>query len=283
MKSICSVALALGLVASTILPAGAARGTPVSGVVETPHAVFFQPSQFPTVVWFFPRSEVDLALVPPMQPSGNFWRAAVVFQQVTAEDLALLPPEWTGKSFVPFIIRPDTECALTRLAEMRFVFEEVSCLERDVGPANPPACRFSFRLPMMLSPDLQARLDALVSSDTLVVRQLELELEIEATVAWAEVHAAVAAVLAESPPPGRVPPALTPDEARAALERALASPALGVVSAAMTAAEQETFIQAALATLFSTSTTGSTNLLRFVTPAPAGSVVYHLEPFQRAM
>lgn len=281
MKSICSLFLVFGVMAAVAPPALAADGVHASGIVETSNAVFFQPSQFPGVVWFFPRTELDLAIVPPQQSTGTFWRAAVVFKSITADDLALLPPEWTGKSFVPFIIRPTTECTLTRLPEMRFVIQEVKALGRDVSSASPPVCRFTFRLPTTMSPDLRRRLTTLVSSDTLVERVLILELQIEATIAWAEVYAAVTAALAESQLPDLPPtPGLTRAEAQAVVESALASSALGPASSTVTPLEEEIFIHATLSRLFTESTTGTTTLLRLVTSAPPGSVVYHLEPVQ---
>lgn len=275
MKCVCSLALALSVVAVLALPALAAGGSQVSGVIETPDAVFFQPSQFPAVVWFFPKTELDLAIVPPQLPTGTFWRVAVVFKQITEDDLALLPAEWGGKSFVPFLIRPTSECALTRIPEMRYIIQEVEELGRDVSTASPPVCRFTFQLPTHMSPDLQERLDALVRSDTLVERDLTLELQIEATVPWVDVHKAVAAMLAESLPPGRDTPlsGLTPATTRAVVQRALASPALAVVSAAVTPPEQQAFIDATLTKLF-TYLTG-TNLLRLVIAPPTGVVVYH--------
>jgi len=275
MKYLCSLVLAFGGVAG-FAGLGHADATRVTGVVETPNAVFFQPSQFPTVVWFFPRTQLDLSIVPPQLPTGTFWRAAVVFNQVTADDLAALPPEWAGKSFVPFIVRPTTECTLTRLAEMRFVIQEVKAQGHDVSSANPPVCRFSFRLPTVMPPDLRDRLDALVSSDTLVERILELDLLTEATIAWADVYDAVAATLAEPD----ADPELTPEAARAAILRALDSPALAVVRAAITPAEQQALLDAALATLF---TSVSARVVRLLAAAPPASFVYHLEPFHRFM
>lgn len=284
MKHIYSLVLVFGAMAAIAPPVRAGDGVHASGIVETPNAVFFQPSQFSTVVWFFPKTELDLAIVPPQQPTGTFWRAAVVFKPITADDLSRLPAEWTGKSFVPFIIRPTTECTLTRLPEMRFVIQEVKALGRDVSSANPPVCRFSFRLPTMMSPDLRLRLAALVSSDTLIERVLNLELQLEATIAWADVYAAVTAALAESQVPDFPPTTgLTLAEARAVVERALASPALEPVSSTVTPLEEETFIQATLAKLFTESTTGTTTLLQLVASAPPGSVAYHLEPVHRAM
>lgn len=278
MKHICSLVLVFGAMAASAPPALAADGVHASGIVETPNAVFFQPSQFPSVVWFFPRTELTLASVPPQLPTGTYWRAAVVFKAITADDLALLPPEWTGKSFVPFIIRPTTECTLTRLPEMRFVIQEVKALGRDVSAASSPVCRFSFRLPRTMSPDLQQRLTALMSSDTLIERVLNLDLQLEAAIAWADVHAAVTAALEASQVPGSPPaPALTRAEAQAVVESALASPALGPVRSTVTPLEEETFIHAALATLF-TESTDPTPLLRLVASAPPGAVVYHLEP-----
>lgn len=283
MKCVYSLALALGVVTALAPPALAAGDLHVADIVETPDAVFFQPSRFPTVVWFIPKTELNLAIVPPQQPTGTFWRAAVVFKRITAEDLALLPPEWTGKSFVPFIIRPTSECTLTRLPEMRFVVQEVRDIGRDVSSANPPVCRFSFQLPTHMSTDLTKRLDALVRSDTLVERALNLELQIESTVTWVDVHKAVATVLEESTAPGGAPSprGLTPATARAVVQRALASPALAVLSVAVTPIEEQAFIDATLATLF-TCPTGTT-LLQLVTTAPAGSIAYHVESFQRAM
>lgn len=275
MRYLCSLAIALGGVAGLAGPA-LADPTRVIAVVETPNAVFFQPSQFPGVIWFFPRTTLDLAIAPPQLPTGTFWRAAVVFKPVTADDLAVLPPEWTGKSFVPFILRPTTECTLTRLAEMRFATEEIRALGHDVSSANPPVCRFSFRLPTAMTPDLQARLDALVNSDTLVERVLDLELQTEVKIAWADVYDAVAAALAAAGPESDV----TPASAGAAVSIALASPALDAVRAAVTPAEDQAFRNAVLANVFTRTTDG---LLNLAAAAPAGSVVYHLELFQRFM
>jgi hypothetical protein len=274
MRSLPLVLVLAGTVAAA-RPA-LADATRVTGVVETANAVFFQPSQFPNVVWFFPRTELSFTMVPPQQPTGTFWRAAIVFKHVTQDDLAQLPADWATRSFVPFIIRPTTECTLTRLPEMRFVTQEIRALGHDVSSANPTVCRFSLRLPTVMSPDLQDRLNALVNSDTLVHRVLDLELDVEVSIAWTDVLAAVTAALGET-----APAVLTREEARAAIADALASPALAEVRAAVTATEADAFIDAAVANLF-TSGTGSPGLT-LVTTAPAGSLVYHLQPFQRFM
>jgi hypothetical protein len=275
MKSLCSLVLVLASTAAAARPA-LADPIRVTGVVETDHAVFFQPSDFPTVVWFFPRTELSLTVVQPQLPGGTFRRAAIVFNPITADDLAQLPPEWSTKSFVPFIIRPTTECVLTRLPEMRFVTQDIHALAHDVTSANPPACRFSFRLPTVLTPDLEQRLDALVSSDTLVTRILPLGLVVEASIAWTDVLDAVAAALGDGPTTG-----LTREQARAAIEDALTSPELAVVRAAVTPDEELAFIDAALANLFTARSTAAA--LNLVTTSPAGSVVYHVQPFQRLM
>jgi len=277
MKSICSLILVLGCLVGAAHPAHA-DATRVSGVVETPNAVFFQPSQFPAVVWFFPRTKLSFTMVPPPLPTGTFWRAAIVFRPVTADDLAMLPPEWVGKSLVPFIIRPTTECTLTRLPEMRFVIQDVDALGHDVSSANPPVCRFSFRLPTVMTPDLQQRLNALVNSDTLVERTLDLDLEVEASIAWTEVRAAVADALDAASFGTEV----TADQARTVIERALASPALASVRTAVTASEQQAFVDATLANLFVHSA-GSATLLTLAATAPSGAITYHLESFHRLM
>jgi hypothetical protein len=277
MKSICSLFLVLGCVVGAARPAHADT-TRVSGVVETANAVFFQPSQFPSVVWFFPRTELSFTVVPPQLPTGTFWRAAIVFRPITPDDLAMLPPDWAGKSKVPFIIRPTTECTLTRLPEMRFVTQEVNALGHDISSANPPVCRFSFRLPTVMTPDLQQRLNALVSSDTLVGRTLNLDLQIEASIAWTEVRAAVADALDAA----SLGTELTADQARTVIESALDSPALTAVHTAATASEQQAFVGAALANLF-VQAADDANLLTLVTTAPSGAVTYHLEAFHRLM
>ena len=190
----------------------------------------------------------------------------------------MLPPEWTGKSLVPFIIRPTTECTLTRLPEMRFVVQEVNALGHDVSSANPPVCRFSFRLPTVVTPDLQQRLDALVSSDTLVKRTLELDLQVEASIAWTQVRAAVADALSAS----SLDPEITSDQARSVVERALDSPALAVVRAAVTASEHQAFVDAALNNLFVQAADNAT-LVTLATTAPPGSLLYHVESLSRLM
>lgn len=272
MKFLCSLVLVLGGIVSAERPV-LADAPIVTGFVETPNAVFFQPKQFPTVVWFFPRTELNLTIVPPQLPTFTFWRAEVVFHPITADDLALLPAAWTGKSFVPFILRPTTECTLTRLPEMRAVILEVPAQGHDVTSANPPVCSFTFRLPTVMPPDLQARLDALVASDTLVQRVLALELRSEETIAWADVYDPVAiAAPAE--------PELTPETARAAIESALDDPALAAVRDAVTPGERQAFIEASLLHLFTITPGGVVHL---VPAAPEGSVVYHHATFQRFM
>jgi len=282
MKSIYALVLALGAMTGIAPAARAATSTRVTGVVETPNAVFFQPSQFPTVIWFFPKTELEVTSSIPL-PTSTTWRGAVVFKAITADDLARLPAAWTGKSFVPFLLRPTTECALTRLPEMSAVLEEVSDLNRDVSSANPPVCRFRFRLPTDMTADLQDRFAALVSSDTLVQRALNIDLAVEVSISWAEVHAAVAAVLEEPPPPDTLvaSSALTLAEAQAAVEAAVASSALAAVDAALTPDERLTFVQSTVAQLFKPTKTGTT--VELVATAPAGAIVYHLEPFHRAM
>jgi hypothetical protein len=272
------------------LAAGGARvahadTTRATGVVETPDAVFFQPSQFSTVVWFFPRTELSLTIVQPQLPTGTNWRAAIVFRPITADDLAMLPPEWAGKAMVPFILRPTTECTLTRLTEMRFVTEDIIALGHDISSANPPVCRFNFRLPTVMTADLQARLDALVNGDTLVQRTLNLDLQVEASIAWADVYAAVADALNASDAGAE----LTVDQARTAIASALASPALDAVRTAVTASEQEAFVDAALAKLFvpapgpAPERVRAVTLLSLAATAPSGTVLYHVEPFHRLM
>lgn len=277
MKPICSLILVLGCAVGTTSRARADT-TRVSDIVETPNAVFFQPLQSPSVVWFFPRTELSFTIVPPQLPTGTFWRAAIVFRPITADDLAMLPPEWADKSLVPFIIRPTTECTLTRLPEMRFVIQEINALGHDVSSANPPVCRFSFRLPTVVTPDLQRRLDALVSSDTLVKRTLELDLQVEASIAWTQVRAAVADALSAS----SLDPEITSDQARSVVESALDGPALAAVRAAVTASEHQAFVDAALDNLFVEAADDAT-LVTLATTAPSGSLLYHVESRSQLM
>lgn len=277
MKPICSLILVLGCAVGTTSRARADT-TRVSDIVETPNAVFFQPLQSPSVVWFFPRTELSFTIVPPQLPTGTFWRAAIVFRPITADDLAMLPPEWADKSLVPFIIRPTTECTLTRLPEMRFVIQEINALGHDVSSANPPVCRFSFRLPTVVTPDLQQRLDALVSSDTLVKRTLELDLQVEASIAWTEVRAAVADALSAS----SLDPEITSDQARSVVESALDGPALAAVRAAVTASEHQAFVEAALNNLFAEAADNA-SLVTLAITAPSGSLLYHVESRSQLM
>lgn len=267
--------LAFSLAAAGAQPAWADGELPVSGAVETPNAVFFQPSQYPEVVWFFPKTKVTLAPVPPSLPGASPWRAAVVFKPITRDDLALMPAEWGGKAYVPYVLRPATECKLYRLPEMHFVIEEIKAKGRDVSAANPPVCRFSFTLPP-LSPDLQARLNDLVGSGALIERSLDLALCIESEIAWTEVRAALAAVLG-------APMDLTLEQARAAVESALATPALDKVRNAVTPAEAQAFIDATLAELFVARTEGGQTLLRLLSMASPGSFVYCEKIFRRTL
>jgi hypothetical protein len=277
MKPTYLLFLALGLAAGS---AGIAHAdtTRVTGVVETPHAVFFQPAQFPTVVWFFPRTELSFTVVPPQLPTNTAWRAAVVFQPITDDDLAMLPTTWSAKALVPFIIRPTTECTLTRLPEMRFVTEDIVALGHDISSANPPVCRFNLRLPTVMTPDLQQRLNRLVRTDTLVERTLNLDLDVEASITWSDVYAAVAMVLVGSDAGST----LTVDEARAAIETALASPALAAVRTSATAEERQAFVDAALATVF-VRAADSASLVTLAASAPTGTFPYHVESFHRLM
>lgn len=268
--------VALSLAAAGAQPAWADGELLVSGAVETPNAVFFQPSQYPEVVWYFPKTKVTLAPVTPSLPGASPWRAAVVFKPITRDDLALIPAEWGGKAYVPYVLRPATECKLYRVPEMHFVIQEVKAKGRDVSAANPPVCRFSFTLLPGLSPDLQARLNDLVGSGALIERSLDLELRIESEIAWAEVRAALTAVLGP-------PVDLTLAQARAAVESALATPALDKVRNAVTPAEAQAFIDATLAELFMARTEGGQTLLRLLSMAPPGSFVYCEKFFQRAM
>jgi hypothetical protein len=284
MKHLSAMVLALGAALAGVGPAHAAT-TPVvaTGLVETPHAVFFQPAAYPNVVWYFSKSELKLTTVDPVQPAGTFWRAAIVLEHLGAEDLAALPAEWMGKSIVPYIVRPTTECTLTRLPEMRFVVQEIKAQNHDITPANPNSvCRFTYRLPTVQPADLQARLAALVESDTLVLRDLHVDVRVDARIAWSIVHAAVAAELAGGEGEGEGgSPALTLAQAQGAIDTALASLALREVAVSVTDAERDAFVAAALAALYTVNAAGTEYHL--VTSAPLGAVVYHQELFSRAM
>jgi hypothetical protein len=285
MKHLFATAAALAL---ALAGAGAAQAaTPVAapvaatGIVETPHAVFFQPTAYPNVVWYFSKSELKLTVVDPVQPAGTFWRAAIVLERLAPEDLAALPAAWAGKSIVPYIVRPSTECALTRLPEMRFVVQELKAQNHDISPANPTAvCRFTYRLPTVQPADLQERLAALVDSDTLVTRDLHLDVAVDSRIAWSRVYPAVAAVLAAGEG-GSATAELTHTEAQDAIDLALATPALAEVAIAVTDAERDAFVSAALAALFTADLSGTEYHL--VTTAPPGTVVYHQELLSRGM
>jgi hypothetical protein len=269
----------LAVLASAAAPARAAP-LPVSAVVETPEAIFFQPVAFPEVVWYFPRSTARLFPVEPAVPGANYWRAAVELSDVDTSDLAALQPEWLGKSPVPYIVRPATECQLKRLPEMKFVYQEIRAQGHDISAASAlPACQFVFRLPSAISPELGARLEALVASGTLVARDLRVSLELRAAVAWSTVHAAVAAALedaGEGDPEG-----LTPEQALAAIQAALASEALAAVNTAMTPDEALAFIDRALAELF--EPVDDSVALALVDTPPAGDVVHHVECVDRSL
>jgi hypothetical protein len=286
MKHLFAMALALGLAVAGVGRAQAATTpVPATGIVETPHAVFFQPAAFPNVVWYFTKSELKLTVVDPVTPAGTFWRAAIVLQHVTADDLAALPAAWAGKSMVPYIVRPTTECVLNRLPEMRFVVQELKAQNHDITPANPTSvCRFTYRLPTVQPADLQERLAALVASDTLVTRDLHLDVSVAARIPWATVHGAVAAALAGGAGEGEAdggPAALTRAEAEGAVDLALASLELRDVASSLTDAERDAFVAAAVAALFTADLSGTEYHL--VTAAPTGTVVYHQELFSRAM
>jgi hypothetical protein len=75
---------------------------------------------------------------------------------------------------------------------------------------------------------------------------------------------------------------LTVDEARAAIEDALASPALTAVRTAVTTDERQAFVDAALATVF-VRATDSASLVTLAASAPAGTFPYHVELFHRFM
>jgi hypothetical protein len=285
MKHLFAMVLASGLALAAAGPAYATN-TPVvaTGIVETPHAVFFQPAAYPNVVWYFSKSELKLTVVDPVQPAGTFWRAAIVLEHVDATDLAALPTAWTGKSIVPYIVRPTTECTLTRLPEMRFVVQELKAQNHDITPANPnTVCRFTYRLPTVQPADLQARLAALVDSDTLVLRDLHVDVRVDSRISWADVHGAVAAVLAdgEGEGEGGGPSALTRAQAEGAIDTALASLVLRDVASSVSDAERQAFVDASLATLYTVNTAGTEYHL--VTVAPLGTFVYHQELFSRAM
>jgi hypothetical protein len=283
MKHLFAIAFALGAALAGTQAARAATPVLATAIVETPHAVFFQPVSSPNVVWYFTKSDLKLTVVDPVVPSGTYWRAAVVLERLGPEDLAALPEEWTGKSIVPYIVRPTTECTLTKLDEMRFVVQEIRALNHDITPANPTSvCRFTYRLPTVQSPDLQARLAALVADGTLIKRDLHVDVRTEAKVAWADVHAAVAAALAGGGESSAVAPApLSREDAEAAIATALASPALAQVAAAITEDEKTALVAASLSALFTANPAGTEYHL--VTSAPSGTVVYHQETFSRAM
>jgi hypothetical protein len=292
MKHLVSLAVALGLMVAAAAPARAAEPPLATGLVETPSAVFFQPAAFPNVVWYFPKSELKLAVVEPVLPGPYaFWRASVVLKKIGDADLAALPAEWTGKSIVPYILRPTTECALTRLPEMRTIVQEVKALGRDITAGNPltPVCRFSLRLPQPIPAALQASLNALLASDSLVARELRLQVRSEAKVAWSDVHAAVESVLSAPPEDqdGGVATSanapMTRAAATAAIEEALFLPELAAVDAVMTPAERTAFVTAALARLFTADPVSPATMVRLVLTAPTGSVVYHAELFDRVM
>jgi hypothetical protein len=271
----------LALVALLAGAASSAQAAPlpVSAVVETPEALFFQPVAYPGVVWYFPRSEARLFAVQPPVPGANYWRAAVALVEVDTSDLAALRPEWLGKSPVPYIVRPASECALNRQPEMRFVQQEIRAQGRDTSAASPlPACQFVFRLPPTISPELAARLEALVSTGSLVTRDFRVSLELRAAVAWSIVHGAVAAALEDGE---EADGELTPEQATAAVESALASEALAVVSSAMTADERSAFVDAALATLFEAG--DEPDALQLLEAAPAGAFIHHVEVIERSL
>ncbi len=287
MKHLCSLVLALGLIVAVAAPARAAEPPVVSGVVETPNAIFFQPVAFPNVVWYFPRTELKLAIVEPVLPGSTyaFWKASLMMKKFGPEDLALLPAAWAGKTIAPYIIRPTTECALAPVPEFRTIVQEVKAKDRNISGGNQltPVCRFSFRMPRPIPAELQGRIDALLAAKTLITHELRLQMtQAAGSIAWADVHEAVAAIL-DQPPASVVAPVLTTAEAVAAIEAALASPALSVVNAAMTASERQTFIDAALGQLFRADPLETEDALHFVTVAPLGTVVYHMQLIDRLM
>lgn len=275
MRQLWSSTLAVSLV--LMWEVASAADVPVSAVVETPDALFFQPSSFPDVVWYFPKSAVRAFPAVPAIPGQNYWRAAVELKAVDVSDPATLRSDWAGKALVPFIVRPPKECNLFRQPEMRFVIQEYRELNRDVSAANPaPVCQYSFRLPATIPSELTSRLAELAANGTLIEHHLRIALLVEMRVGWQVVHAAVAAALGR-----HAGEELTPDEACTAVGRALADPGLIDLGTAMTADESQAFLDLVVAALFSPGRAWGKVL--FATDPPKGEVVYHLEPFSRSM
>jgi hypothetical protein len=275
MRQLWSSTLALSLV--LMWGVASAADVRVSAVVETPDALFFQPSSFPDVVWYFPRTAIRTFPAVPAIPGQNYWRAAVELRAVDVSDPATLRSDWAGKALVPFIVRPPKECNLLRQPEMRFVIQEYRELNRDVSAANAaPVCQYSFRLPAVIPSELTSRLAELVANGTLIEHHLPIALLVEARVGWHVVHSAVAAELGR-----HGVDELTPGEARAAVGSALAGPALVDLGTAMTADESQAFLDSAVAALFSPGRTWGKVL--FSSVPPKGEIVYHLEPFARSM
>ena len=272
----CLAALAaLALLAAA--PAQAAP-LPVSAVVETADALFFQPIAYPGVVWYFPRSAPRLFPVAPAIPGANYWRAAVALAEVDTSDLAALRADWLGRTPVPYIVRPASECQLQRLPEMKFVQQEIRALGHDVSAASPlPPCQFAFRLPSVISADLSARLQALVDAGTLVARDLRVSLELRSAVAWSIVHAAVSAALEDAGHSGEV----APEQAVDAIQSALASDALAAVNDAMTPDELLAFSDRALEQLFEPGSDSGALVLSDA--PPAGEIIHHVESIDRSL
>jgi hypothetical protein len=274
MNRTSSIGLSLGLALCLDVPAFADEPR-ATAVVETQEAVFFQPIDFPDIVWFLPHSEEKMFPAEPQLPGQDYWRAAVVLKKVSLHDPGQLRPEWAGKTLKPYILRPDTECVLHKTPEMHFVFQEVKAKGHDISAANEaPVCQFSFKLQGLVGPATIADLEAKASDGKLIDKDLTLHLRQASTVPWAQVYAAVQDALGK-----QSSSLMTTDEAQAAVAKALASASLAAVRAAMTPAEKSDFLETVYEWLFIElpSPTSNDTEAMLVGTVPAGDLAYHDE------
>jgi len=164
---------------------------PVRRVVETPEAVYFEPTapDKQSIVWVFPKTKTVLtryALDP------TFLQADRVLRDVQLPtDLSALEPRWKGKRALFYQVTSQSECALKRRPEMRFVQQWVMAKDVTIdGTKRSAICSFTFKL-RPETPELIQQLEREAEVGTLIEHVFNLPLSVTSTdpVRWELLYA----------------------------------------------------------------------------------------------
>jgi hypothetical protein len=222
---------------------GNTRPTPF---VETADAYFFE-SPSNDIIFYFPKMITTLVRSQPEVPGVERWRAAVVLAALSNRDPGAVNAAWAGKIARPYNITLNSECTLTRDAEMRSVQQSIKALHRDLsGAESTPVCEFIFRLPSNGSNTKIEALKAQAEAGTLITKSFSMAIHVERYFAWAPLLTALRTLVAKNP---GIP--LSQEEARVLIGGAAAlDPILAATLAAAPESSNQAFVDTALATLF---------------------------------